>query len=66
MHCHKVEAQADITQVWAIAAVAAAGWDPATLENRAIKQPTDRTHSTGGRNRAATRMERHRRPQPHI
>jgi hypothetical protein len=30
-HCHKVEAHADIKQVRAAAAVAAAIWDPATL-----------------------------------
>jgi hypothetical protein len=34
-------------------------------ENGAFKRPKDRTHSTGGRNRAAIGMDRHRRPQPH-
>jgi hypothetical protein len=29
-HCHKVEAQADVKQVGAVAAAAVASWDPAT------------------------------------
>jgi hypothetical protein len=37
-HCHKVEVNADVKQVRAIAPVAAAGWDPAALRR---EQPND-------------------------
>jgi hypothetical protein len=30
-HCHKVEVWADVKQVGAVAAVVAAGWDPAAF-----------------------------------
>jgi hypothetical protein len=62
-HCHKVEAPADVKQVRAIATVAAAGRDPATLRT---KRPRHRAHPTGSTNRAATGEERHCRPQPHV
>jgi hypothetical protein len=35
-HCHKVEAQADIKQVQAIAAVDEAKWDPAALRREQL------------------------------
>jgi hypothetical protein len=34
--CHKVETRADIKQVQAIAAIAAAGWDPAALRSEQL------------------------------
>jgi hypothetical protein len=37
--CHKVEARADVKQVRAIAAVAAAGWDPAALRKEQLTDP---------------------------
>jgi hypothetical protein len=37
--CHKVEAWAEIKQVRAIAAVATAGWDPATLRTEQLNDP---------------------------
>jgi hypothetical protein len=54
IHCHKVEARADVKQVRAIVAVATASWDPAALRTEHL---TDK-----GRNRdwAVPRMERHR------
>jgi hypothetical protein len=64
-HCHNIEARADIKQIRSISAVAAAGRDPVT-ENGAIKRPRHTAHSTGGRNRAATGMEKYHRPQPHV
>jgi hypothetical protein len=38
-HCHRVEARTDIEQVWAIAAVAAAGWEPVTLRTEQLNDP---------------------------
>jgi hypothetical protein len=35
-HCHKAEARADVERVRAIAAVAAAGWDPAALRREQL------------------------------
>jgi hypothetical protein len=35
-HCHKVKAWADIEQVQAVAAVAAARWDPAALRREQL------------------------------
>jgi hypothetical protein len=35
-HCYNVEARADIKQVQTIAAVAAAGWDPAALRTEQL------------------------------
>jgi hypothetical protein len=39
MHCHKVEARADIKQVRAITAIAAAGRNPATLRTEQLNDP---------------------------
>jgi hypothetical protein len=39
MHCHKVEARADVKQVRAIAAVAAAGWDPMAQRTEQLNDP---------------------------
>jgi hypothetical protein len=38
-HCHKVEAWAYIKHIRAIAAVAAPGWDPATLRMEQLNDP---------------------------
>jgi hypothetical protein len=38
-HCHKVEARAGIKQVRAITAVAAVGWDPATMRTEQLNDP---------------------------
>jgi hypothetical protein len=35
-HCHKVETSADVSQMRAIADVAAAGWDPAALRTEQL------------------------------
>jgi hypothetical protein len=39
VQCHKVEAREDIAQVRAITAVAAAGWDTATLRTDHLNDP---------------------------
>jgi hypothetical protein len=39
MHCYKVEAGADIKQIRLIAAVATAGWDPATMRMEQLNDP---------------------------
>jgi hypothetical protein len=38
-HCHKLEQRAEINQVGAISAVAAAGWDQATLRTEQLNDP---------------------------
>jgi hypothetical protein len=38
-HCHKVEAWADVKQVRAIAAVAAASWDSVALRSEQLQDP---------------------------
>jgi hypothetical protein len=39
MHCHKIEAWADIRQIRTVAAVAAEGWDPVTLRMEQLNDP---------------------------
>jgi hypothetical protein len=39
MHCHKVEAGADVKQLRAIAAATAEDWDPVTLRTDQLNDP---------------------------
>jgi hypothetical protein len=64
MHWYKVELRADVKQVRAIAAIAAAVWDPAALRT---EQQNDRrrAYSTRSGNRT-TGVEIHRRTHPYL
>jgi hypothetical protein len=61
IHCHKVEAGADVKQVCAIAALAASDWDPMALRTELNDQGIGPILEE-----VETRMERHHQPQPHI
>jgi hypothetical protein len=53
-HCHNVDARADVKTMRSVAAVAAAGWDPAALGT----EPRHKAHPGGIRDRTVPRMEK--------
>jgi hypothetical protein len=62
IHCHKVEMRAHIRQVHAIAAVAVTDWDLGALKT----ELNDQDIGPGSRDRTASRVGRHHRPQPRV